>query len=343
MKIYILTIIFLLGLSNVYAWDPTDHNKIQELDSNHKILLRNLPKWIEIEEKISEKYPDRNVTIDESDIDIWFEYLKNLGFILRNQESIEIINNYNKKSINFSGKSLDLVRDSSDILLDNISKHADEFDNLSLEVKNKKLNSLIGSAVYNIFQSYSTSRKEEINKFENAAKDLKEGRDPMYGKTYRNRLLAKNDVVAQVLNYASGLPEDGSGDVYYYPIDNENGKCLYKIAFNQNNPLNQQIQGLLGAGQFAESMGVPGLSGVNSAIKNGIDLGKADLRNVNFYKLQGAQKNKYTGVTAYLRYQSRVEGLPDIFECDSNSCNIDRLKRGWALVASKCKGTKKAF
>jgi hypothetical protein len=67
------------------------------------------------------------------------------------------------------------------------------------------------------------------------------------------------------------------------------------------------------------------------------------LKNITFYKTQGAKQNQFTGITTYLRYKSSVEGLPDIFECDSNSCNIDRLKRGWNLVASKCKGIKKAF
>jgi len=155
--------------------------------------------------------------------------------------------------------------------------------------------------------------------------------------------LAKNDVVAQVLNYASGVPEDASGDTFFYPENTDNGQCIYKISVNSNSFAGQAMSGLLQASKFMSANGIQGGGQTASIMEDGVDLNKGDLKNINFYKLQGAKQNKFTGATAYLRYQSRVEGLPDLFECDSNSCNIERLKRGWALVASKCKGTKKAF
>lgn len=173
--------------------------------------------------------------------------------------------------------------------------------------------------------------------------DVSKGRSPRFTKLAKQREISKNDVVAQVLNYASGVPEDATGDAFFYPANTENGQCIYKIFFNQNSIAGGYMSGLRQASKFMSENGIQGGSATASIMEDGVDLNKGDLKNINFYKLQGPQQNKFTGTTAYLRYQSRVEGLPDLFECDSNSCNIDRLKRGWALVASKCKGTKKAF
>lgn len=169
-----------------------------------------------------------------------------------------------------------------------------------------------------------------------------EAKRPMrHTKLAKLRELAANDVVAQVLNYSSGAKEDGSGFSFFYPIDTSNGKCVYKVAIDENDPQGAIAQQFLSGISMMGNM--TGMKELQNPLADAIDLSKGDLKNINFYKLQGAKQNKITGVTAYLRYQSRVEGLPDIFECDSNSCNIDRLKRGWALVQQKCKGAAKAF
>lgn len=216
------------------------------------------------------------------------------------------------------------------------------------------INSFIsgGSLGIDVGDSISSSRKVSDKKIDSIKtpdyinSNLNKGTS--IWKSQNPRQLAKNDVVAQVLNYASGVPEDASGTTFFYPTNTENGQCIYKISIDKNSPMgamtNEIMGGLVEAGKFASAMtGQRIPSDPSSALTDGIDLNKGDLKNINFYKLQGAKRNKFTGMTAYLRYQSRVEGLPDLFECDSNSCNIDRLKRGWALVASKCKGTKKAF
>jgi hypothetical protein len=39
---------------------------------------------------------------------------------------------------------------------------------------------------------------------------------------------AQNDVVAQALNYVSGYGEDAKGETFYYPIDKNNGNCIFK-------------------------------------------------------------------------------------------------------------------
>ena len=173
-------------------------------------------------------------------------------------------------------------------------------------------------------------------------------RAPRFTKLAKKRDLARNDVVAQVLNYASGMPEDASGIAFYYPDASDGRSCIYKVAVNKSGItggiVDQLTKGLETATSFiSAATGDKTLLESESILSSGIDLNKADLNNVAFYKLQGAYRNKFTGATVYLRYQSNVEGLPAIFECDSDSCNIDRLKRGWSLVSTKCKGATKAF
>ncbi len=180
-------------------------------------------------------------------------------------------------------------------------------------------------------------------KVNETGEDLKAGRPNRHARSNNFREAAKSDVVAQVLNYASGLKEDASGNIFFYPVNTENGRCEYKLYTDQGTVEGDIASQYAQAGKFLSQLGIPGVSEAAAGLVDVVDLNKGNLQNINFYKLQGAQRNKFTGLTAYLRYQSRVEGLPDMFECDSNSCNIDRLKRGWSLVASKCKGVTKAF
>lgn len=238
-------------------------------------------------------------------------------------------------------------KDAVDDHLDAILNIAMKFE-LKLGVLNERFSSggLLASeydeAWKKFGEDYQKQTAEESAKMTLALQEIANGKTPKYGKYAQRRDSAKNDVVAQVLNYASGVPEDASGDTYFYPVNTENGQCVYKVAISSG-MTNDVMNSLLQASKFMSANGIQGGGQTASVMEEGIDLNKGDLKNINFYKLQGAQRNKFTGATAYLRYQSRVEGLPDLFECDSNSCNIDRLKRGWALVASKCKGTKKAF
>jgi hypothetical protein len=187
------------------------------------------------------------------------------------------------------------------------------------------------------------SLKQLLVQVNETLEDLKAGRPNRHAKINKFRESAKTDVVAQVLNYASGLKEDASGNIFFYPFNTENGRCEYKLYTDQGTVEGDIASQYAQAGKFLSQLGIPGVSEAASGLVDVVDLNNGNLQNVNFYNLQGAQRNKFTGVTAYLRYQSRVEGLPDMFECDSNSCNIDRLKRGWNLVASKCKGVTKAF
>ena len=179
-----------------------------------------------------------------------------------------------------------------------------------------------------------------------AINDAESGKVPKFGKFEKLRALAKDDVVAQALNYASGVPEDASGPSFFYPVNNESGQCKYKIAIDRGSVTGEIAERFSQANKFISSLGIPELSQGTQAgavLDDGIDLNKGDLKNMSFYERKGTQQNRFTGKVAYLRYQSRVEGLPDIFECDSGSCNIERLRRAWALIQTKCPGVTKAF
>jgi len=158
----------------------------------------------------------------------------------------------------------------------------------------------------------------------------------------RARALAAQDPVARALNYASGTPEDATGPNFFYPIDNSPGKCIYGMK-SDNSAMGQMSQSLMGAfASMAPILGAAGIQAPNTATD--FDLSKVDLSSVSFYKVNGTTpRTKYSQGTAYLKYQSKVEGLPDYFECDSNTCSIERLQRAWNLVAQTCKGTKKPF
>lgn len=236
--------------------------------------------------------------------------------------------------------------------LDRITNEVESARNKIIKLNNEFIIGKIDAAEHNEI-SMSILRQSKLNlknseeKFASELRDINSSRANRLPNSdnwiIQKRDLARDDVIAQVLNYASGVPEDASGDTFFYPANIDNGQCVYKIAINNNNMTGEVMNSLVQASKFLSANGISGGGQTASIMEDGIDLNKGDLKRINFYKLQGAQRNKFTGVTAYLRYQSRVEGLPDLFECDSNSCNIDRLKRGWSLVASKCKGTKKAF
>lgn len=154
----------------------------------------------------------------------------------------------------------------------------------------------------------------------------------------------KGDIVAQVLNYAAGLDENGGGSIYFHPVNTEGGSCIYQLVFDQSSiysSIQSGIHGLINQAA-ANERAITGRSDTPD-YKSPFDLAKANLSNITFYETRGPGQNQFTGQRSLLRYKSRVEGTPDIFECESNTCNIDRLRRGWALVQSKCKGAKKAF
>ncbi len=156
------------------------------------------------------------------------------------------------------------------------------------------------------------------------------------------RELAAKDPVAQALNYAAGGAENGSGPSFFYPIDNSPGRCVYGMQ-SDNSAAGQLSQSLLGA--FASIAPLLAQSGVQVPnVAASIDLTKIDFSSIAFYNITGSTPGgRYSQPQAYLKYQTRIEGLPNYFVCDSNACSIERLRRAWELVANRCKGVRKAF
>jgi hypothetical protein len=173
----------------------------------------------------------------------------------------------------------------------------------------------------NKFESFN---RNNIANLTDNLRDIQNGRPPRKTKLERKREIARNDVISQALNYAAGYPEDSSGFTFFAPHSAAEGNCIYEMLIDPSDMRGSVLK-----------------NSMPTTIK--INLNSANLNNVSFYSIQGKGKDIFNKSSAYLRFQSRVEGLPDIFECDSNSCNTERLKRAWALVQSKCKGVVKPF
>jgi len=142
----------------------------------------------------------------------------------------------------------------------------------------------------------------------------------------RLRASVKDDVVAQVLNYASGFPELGDSLIFFHPKENASAKCIYELYIsNAAGPTAMAFANLAITGNASESMKL-------------IDLNQRSAKNIQVYKI-----NKTENGRAVLKYQSTIENTPYNFTCDSNVCNIERLRSGWDLVAKKCVGGPAAF
>lgn len=350
MKVFCIILVCLFVSSSANAWDYSDLEirKIK-LNEYEKIRLSSLNRTKEEREWFDSfsknKYCVENQEIDEKDIPEIVKYLRILGDYLYLHMMI-MGTKMNNAITSGNNPNYEIFRintfDDITTIGENARNYLNEF---ASDVEKKIIRNGIKDQCFD--SSVSKLKLKEL-----AEKIAAEGEALQNGKIFvlnkfkkdflKKRELAKNDVVAQVLNYSAGIPEDASDNNFFYPEDIENGRCIYKVAVNKGTMEDIQSKQMLEAGKFISSLGLSGTSEINqtvSAIEKGIDLNKADLKNVSFYQLKGAKNNS----VAYLRYQTRVEGLPDLFECDSNSCNIDRLKRGWALVRTKCKGTQKAF
>jgi hypothetical protein len=118
------------------------------------------------------------------------------------------------------------------------------------------------------------------------------------------RSAAKNDVVAQALNYVSGYGEDAKNSDSYYPLERNNGNCIFS-RFDSWNKLTVKL-----------------------------DLNKGNPDTLEF---ESMTMNSDIRLVWYI---TRVEGLGE-FRC--LNCNSSRVQRAWALIYKECKGTRKAF
>ena len=243
------------------------------------------------------------------------------------------------------------------VLVDYFEKFSDRVESLRPEFKrinqeNRKRGISLKDTWNFLQESFlDLENWEEHKEFLLNLKDLDNNIKPRYTKIGKKRESAKNDVVSQVLNYSAGTQENASGSVFFYPEANGKDSCTYAVAIDKSDARGSLAslanEFLSAMNQMSELSGMTELhtpmKGESSSANVVIDLKKADLKNVSFFKIQSRTRNKFTGYQANLIYQTRVEGLPDMFQCDSNQCNIDRLKRGWQLIQEKCKGIQKPF
>ncbi|WP_143474006.1 hypothetical protein [Limnohabitans sp. B9-3] len=345
-----IAVVILLSISSFSnAWDVTDARKNKEFNIAITKKILELSHYSNYD-KIYDKYSIDDKQIEEGDFEPLANYTELLAFIYEKTCADKDAQFFANTIEKLGGRRslLSVLVDYTDRNLVQCQNHRASWLDLSQKVKSRKIQNDFKSKYTELLSLHAKARNSIRADYNSNVDDVASGRPPRFTKTSRQRELAKNDVVAQVLNYASGVPEDASGMSFYYPESIENGKCIYKVAIDKGSNTgaisNQISQDLDTASKFISGVtGDSSLMGTNTVVNDGIDLSKADLKNTSFYKLQGAKRNRYTGATAYLRYQSKIEGLPDIFECDSETCNIDRLKRGWKLVESKCIGIQKAF
>ncbi len=188
------------------------------------------------------------------------------------------------------------------------------------------------------------AKKRELEKIE-AAKKIEQNRKNAIAQFQNLRKLASNDIVAQVLNYSIGAPENASGSAFFYPVLNQNGACIYRLATDKSDITTMGVGIANEMLSFLNGIGMGSLVNPSQQANwysGEFDLNKFDLKKVQFYQVQSTQRNQYSGPTANLSYKTQVEGLTE-FECNSTVCNIDRLRNGWRVLATKCKGTTKAF
>lgn len=143
---------------------------------------------------------------------------------------------------------------------------------------------------------------------------------------------ARNDVVAQALNYVSGYGEDAKGTYFYHPLKRDSGDCvLEKISVNRDSSFENILN------QTMNFMTLISGAGTNNSPT--IDLNQGDPRAIEFFTRRGHPMfpDMQNPPTYHI---TKVEGI-GAFEC--TNCNSDRVQRAWALIYKECKGTRKAF
>lgn len=182
-------------------------------------------------------------------------------------------------------------------------------------------------------QQANASAELERTKIQKTQKNIKN----INNQIQNFRQLASKDPISQALNYSAGFSEEASGYQFFYPADNKQGKCIYGLVTDGSRmPAMVQMMG--------GYMGI-GANSYNAKLEQEmIDLNMGNIKDVNFYQITGTTAGtKYARGTPYLNYQTKVEGLPDYFNCSSQVCSLERLRRAWSLIAKQCPGVKKSF
>jgi hypothetical protein len=325
---------------NAYAWELNKKNVeiFQEYIEKNKTIIEK-PNF-----DTYSKYSGNNDTFDKNDIQSLAkniemlsiaDYINCVSKILNMHKQVRDEGSFRLPGVqavvlNFADESLDSCVEKRNALL-----------NLSMDIRTNKINSSLKNSIQKIDEKHSQNVKVYTEQLKSNMDNLEAGRRPQHMKSNNTRELARNDVVAQVLTYSIGMPENATGSAYFYPVNNKNGACIYKLEVDKSDSamsfgmdyLNQ-LQGSLNAMGLG-SMVNPGQQA--NWYSGEFDLNRYDIKNVKFFRVQSSKKN-----TANLSYKTQIEGLTE-FECDSTMCNIDRLRNGWKVLATKCKGSAKAF
>jgi len=348
----LIRIFFLFSLVEIaHAGEPYD----KEFAEEYKIFVENeiKPITLNFKNKIFQLYKNTNDEIKETDVDDLSKETEIMSLIQYagcTNNGFEMRKNYLPWISSIGTNYLDSGKE---VVIQNLIDYQNicnkirvDFKSLSLKVKNKEVKNNFKQNIDLISKSYfddsNRNKKIALERFDKVTAMIKRGEIPRSGNLINKREQAKNDVVAQALNYASGMPEDASGANFWYPVDNSSGNCLYSVSAD-NSAMGQFSQSVTaGIASMAPILGAVGVQVPNTT--SNFDFTKVDFSTIAFYKLNGTTpRTRNSQETPYLRYQSKIDGMPDLFECDSNSCSIERLQRAWSLIAKTCKGVNKPF
>ena len=334
---YFFLLILISFSSTGFCFKANDKSYLEQLRNSIKEngidSENNKEKYKYIESKINQ-YSKTDQKISQDDKRDLLLFYKKIGGEFYRKLKVSVINSLIKETQTASTSYNTLVLEYLDEII-NLSDFSNEKYVAILENMFTKKDVLY-SDIDNFYNTFTKNTGEEaislIDDLTQDQKDIRNGKPAGFSKIPSRRETAKNDAISQVLNYSSGYPEDASGQFFYYPANGLNENCVYKLA-NANDNTREFL-----ANEIATAM-MP-----ISPQSTTITLGKLDLTNVSIYTINQAKFKKSNDTNGLLSYQTRLDGVPaDSFICDSNSCNIERLKRGWTLIRKKCKGTEKAF
>lgn len=346
-----LFIFFLSSLlcHSAFTWDITDKNKAEEYGRWLETVKAKINMESEVEKKrrdeIQEKYWKNNIEIEEKDIRALAEFVRFTG----DMQYLQIGNSVIKLKDAISGlpsNAPPVIRKiliyQNDINNETLKKLREKFYEIATKIERKEIKIGMKDNIDVMLSIHITELENNTSEVRAMLEEVRKGKMPNFAKSNNKRDLAKNDVIAQALNYSVGVPEDAQGPNYFYPIDTKDGKCVYGMTSDdsQMGQFSQSMQGAIGS--MMPLLGATGVQLPNTSTT--FDLSKVDFSTTAYYKKNGVTpRTKYSAGTPYLKYQVKVDGLPDLFECDSSVCNIERLQRAWNLIAKTCVGIKKPF
>ena len=345
--------IFLLSsllCHSAFSWDITDKNKAEEYDKWVAAFNEKINKESDIEKtkrnEIFNKYFKNNIEIEEGDIQALAYTIRIQGDYLYITVISGGIKSLKEAISGLPSNAPPVFRKifiyQNDINNETSKKFREKYYEIATKIEQKEIKIGIKDNIDALFPVFKTEVDNNTSEVRAMIEEVKKGKTPNFAKSNNKRDLAKNDVIAQALNYSVGVPEDAQGPNYFYPIDTTGGKCVYGITSDdsQMGQFSQSMQGAIES--MMPLLGATGVQLPNTSTT--FDLSKVDFSTTAYYKKNGVSpKSKYSAGTPYLKYQVKVDGLPDLFECDSNVCNIERLQRAWNLIAKNCIGIKKPF